>query len=134
MPSARNAPAALSVNEQTDAMAILVVGGIGYGDARYVEMLVHCSAGDGENAWRWRKLAPLLEERLTRPGMLLLSDRKVVVAGGCGEMAEVFRLPRDDSDPGQWTLINQAVPVALGFSYMFFFKGRILVFGKTKLF
>ncbi len=133
MPSARNAPSALSVGQNEDDIAILVVGGIGFGDDRYVEMLVYCPAHGNENPWKWRMLAPLLEERLMRPGMLLLSDRKVVVVGGRGdgEMAEVFRLPRDDSDPGQWTLIKQAVPVDLCFAFFVSFKGRLLICGKA---
>ncbi len=128
MPSARNAPSALSVGQSEDDIAILVVGGIGRGDDRYVEMLSYHL--ESNNPWRWRKLAPLIDSNLTRPGMQLLSGRRVLIVGGCSEMTEVFRLPIDENDPGQWTNIEMSTTRELGFTYPVTFKGRALVFGK----
>ncbi len=45
-------------------------------------------------------------------------------------MAEVFRLPRDESDPGQWTYIEKTTPFELGFTYPVSLNGRSLVLGK----
>ncbi len=127
MPSARTSSSALSVGRNADDIAILVVGGVGFGDDRYVEMLSYYP--NSNSSWRWRKLAPLLENQLIRPGMLLLSGRRVLIVDDRTDKALMFRLPRDENDPGQWTYIANSAPAGQGFSFIVNFKGRTMAFG-----
>ncbi len=126
MPSERILSSALSVGKNERDIAILVVGGLCFSDDRTVELLLNQSSS---GKWQWRTLAPLLGSKISRPGMLLLDAHRVLVVGGCNtDMAELFHLPKDDHDLGQWSYIPDKV--YLSFSYLVRFDGRILAFGK----
>ncbi len=98
---------------QSRPEAVLVVGGRDFFSLeapRCAELLTHTGGGVGGDAWRWRKLSNMHEDRSDRPGMLLLQaggDRqRVLVAGGIESTAEILQLScSDPSDCGQWTRI-----------------------------
>ncbi len=58
---------------------------------------------------------------------------RVVVAGGTPVISvEFLTLPKNDSDPGQWTLLPNTFTKCSQTTWLFSFSGRILKLGKLQ--
>ncbi len=128
MPTARSVAGAFC--PEGEGEKVLVIGGSeNITFLNVVEMLENKPGGVG---WTWRKLANLHEAR-GYPGMASIAGR-VVVAGGTPVVSvEMLTLPKDDSDPGQWTLLSNTFTKCSQTTWLFQFSGRILKLGKQQL-
>ncbi len=136
MPTARYSASALCLQSRPEA--ILVVGGsegVSTRKPQYAELLTHTAGASrgGGDAWRWRKLKEMQEDRGWRPGILLLQaggDRqRVLVAGGASKTAEILQLScSDPADSGQWTLIAHLSDILL-FTFLVECSNRIFAIG-----
>ncbi len=128
MPTARSVAGAFCLEGEGEK--VLAIGGSeNINSLNVVEMLENKPGGVG---WTWRKLANLHEARCY-PGIALIAGR-VVVAGGTPVVSVgLFTLPKGDSDPGQWTLLQNTFTKCSQTTWLFQFTGRILKLGKLEL-
>ncbi len=125
MPTARSVAGAFCLEGEGEK--VLVIGGSeSIRSLNVVEMLEN---KPGEVGWTWRKLADLHEARCY-PGIAVIAGR-VVVAGGTPVVSvETLTLPKDDSDLGQWTLLQNSFTKCSQTTWLFQFNGRILKLGR----
>ncbi len=127
----------IGTGDGDDDATVLVLGGVG-GDRNEAELLTNRppqrrgEQASGGSAWRWRQLSPMQEKRCNRPGILLVGRGRVLVVGGAwgNKTAEIFQLPRDDTDMGVWTLLTQQMTRGFYDNFLVNFNNRIVVVGE----
>ncbi len=135
--SSSQSPLFIGTREGDDDGALLVVGG-SEGNQNEAALLTNRprqrrgEQASGGSAWRWRQLSPMQESRWRRPGILLLGRDRVLVVGGAwgNKTAEIFQLPRDDTDMGVWTLLTQQMTRDFSDNFLVNFNNRIVVVGE----
>ncbi len=105
---------------------VLVISGRSRGGfPKSVELLTYSRVGGG--AWSWREVAES-PNHFEEPGMMLMDDGRLLVAGGMANETQLFDLPRSDTDLGQWTVLK-AESRGFRYGHLINFCGRILLFG-----
>ncbi len=110
---------------------VLVISGRSKGERpTSVELLTHSRADGG--TWSWREVAES-PNHFEEPGVMLMDDGRVLVAGGMATETQLFDPPRGHTDLGQWTVLKTE---SRGYRYghLINFCGRILLFGEDFLF
>ncbi len=141
-PSARNGQrilSSISTGNDEDEAVVLVVGGRGGTDKGAALVtnrpnLASDEQGNQGGQWSWHQLSPMLEERASEPGLLLLGGQRVLVCGGeigGSKTAEILHLPRGGSDSkGVWTLLTQQFTNGFHSTYLVKFNRRIIAVGE----
>ncbi len=82
-----------------------------------------------DGVWNWRTLAPLLTNHCQHAMVVLSDGAHVLSVGGWSGSSEIFTLPKDDKDVGQWTSLDISGS-GISAGYVVFTGGRFMHFGE----